>query len=494
MSNFLNPPDTRDRYIATAAQTIFQITFIEGGVLKSPIVVRTLAVGADAFVLQTVVTDYALDRDADTIEFVSGQPVGTVVDIQRGTTRERNITHDPSSTITGAVLNRDEEQSFRFKQELEEANNRTLGLTAREDEFDARNKPICNVGSFPEGRLDCVLNYGDILQLFGEGLISTLGEVDVFYFDGDGTTTGFTLLGRRGSEPSHWQVYKNGVRQYPELTGGDDGVYVLITASGVDDILSFETAPENGAVIFVMSYTGTVIAALLNDSIDTQHILNGAVTMPKLDGGVGAAGRIIFFDAAGVASVSVPVPSDISGFDAQVVLSRLDEMAQPTNAFSMNSQRLTDLPSPSSANDAARKGYIDTRRLDQFAPPNQSVDMGNERLAKLADPTEQDDAATRQYVDDSAGVVIGQPIMVPTGQFSNGNFWRNETGKPVSFTWGGGVIFPSSIQWRRLPGGFVQVASSANNSWTHFLGPGDDIKIVGSNAAGGDAAVYTLLA
>ena len=295
MTNFLNPPGTRDRYIATAAQTVFQITLTEGGVLKSPIVVRTLAVGASSLVLQTVVSDYTLDRDANTITFLSGQAVGTIVDIQRGTTRERNVTHDPSSTITGAILNRDEEQSFRYKQELEEKLNRMLGLTDREHEFDARNKPICNVGSAPEGRLDCGLNFGDILRLFSEGLIAALGEAIVFYFDGDGTTTDFTLTAIRGSLPETWQVYKNGVRQYPRVATGDGGVFTVISASGVDDILSFDTAPENGALIGAMTYTGTVIATLLNLTVDTQHLVDGPVTMPHLDGRAGAAGRTIFF-------------------------------------------------------------------------------------------------------------------------------------------------------------------------------------------------------
>lgn len=480
MSNFLNPPDTRDRYIATASQTVFQITFVEGGVLKSPIVVRTLGVGDSVFVLQTVVTDYALDRDADTIEFVSGLAVGTVVDIQRGTTRERNITHDPSSTITGAVLNRDEEQSFRFKQELEEANNRTLGLTAREDEFDARGKPICNVGDAIEGRLDCVLNFRDLLNLFGEGLISTLGDVTVFYFDGDGTTTNFTLANRRGSEPEHWQVYKNGVRQYPEIAPADEGVFTITVADGVDDILVFETAPENNSVIFVMSYEGTVIATLLNDTIDTQHLIDGAVTIPKLDGGVGDNGRIIFFNASGDASVAVPVPADIVGFDTQVRTSRLDQMAAPTSPVDINNQRITNLLSPASDNDAARKSYIDTRRLDQFSLPTNPVQFNDQRLAKVAYPTEQDDGANRQYVDDAAGVVIGVPFLIASAAFTFGSHYENTTGKPI-FIYANvaSLVYANGWQWRRPPGAWISLTPFAG-TFPFLLGPGDQFRYSGT--------------
>jgi hypothetical protein len=50
----------------------------------------------------------------------------------------------------------------------------------------------------------------------------------------------------------------------------------------------------------------------------------------------------------------------ISDFDTQVRTSRLDQMASPTAAVSMNSQRITNLAAPSSANDAVRKTDLDS--------------------------------------------------------------------------------------------------------------------------------------
>nr|DAL65676.1 MAG TPA_asm: Capsid decoration protein [Caudoviricetes sp.] len=51
--------------------------------------------------------------------------------------------------------------------------------------------------------------------------------------------------------------------------------------------------------------------------------------------------------------------STISNFDTQVRTSRLDQMAAPTAAVSMNSQRLTNLATPTVATDGATKGYVD---------------------------------------------------------------------------------------------------------------------------------------
>jgi hypothetical protein len=51
--------------------------------------------------------------------------------------------------------------------------------------------------------------------------------------------------------------------------------------------------------------------------------------------------------------------STISNFDTQVRTSRLDQMAAPTGPVSMNSQRLTSVLDPTSAQDAATKNYVD---------------------------------------------------------------------------------------------------------------------------------------
>lgn len=51
----------------------------------------------------------------------------------------------------------------------------------------------------------------------------------------------------------------------------------------------------------------------------------------------------------------------ISNFDAQVRTSRLDQMAAPTAAVSMNNQKITALADPTTAQEAATKNYVDTQ-------------------------------------------------------------------------------------------------------------------------------------
>jgi hypothetical protein len=52
----------------------------------------------------------------------------------------------------------------------------------------------------------------------------------------------------------------------------------------------------------------------------------------------------------------------ISDFDTQVRTSRLDQMAAPTAAVSLNSQKITNLATPTADTDAANKAYVDAAR------------------------------------------------------------------------------------------------------------------------------------
>jgi hypothetical protein len=77
--------------------------------------------------------------------------------------------------------------------------------------------------------------------------------------------------------------------------------------------------------------------------------------------------------------------STISDFDTQVRTSRLDQMAAPTGSVSANSQKITNLGTPTSNTDASTKAYVDTSIANLIDGAPSTLDTLNEIAAALAD-------------------------------------------------------------------------------------------------------------
>ena len=172
-----------------------------------------------------------------------------------------------------------------------------------------------------------------------------------------------------------------------------------------------------------LALTGTIVSSdIANDTIVNADINTAAaISLSKL-----ATDPLARANHTGTQTAST-----VSDFDTQVRTSRLDQMAAPTAAVSVNSQKITNLDSPTSAADAANKGYVDTSISNLIDGAPSTLDTLNEIAAALADtanfsdtvvlktgstmsgalamgtnkvtglgtPTTSTDAATKGYVD-----------------------------------------------------------------------------------------------
>ena len=100
--------------------------------------------------------------------------------------------------------------------------------------------------------------------------------------------------------------------------------------------------------------------------------------------------------------------STISDFDTQVRTNRLDQMAAPTGAVGMGSQRITSLADPTSAQDAATRNYVDQQLAGAISG---LVLKGSVRAAATANVTIASPGATIDGVSASNG-----DIFLLTGQ------------------------------------------------------------------------------
>ena len=118
----------------------------------------------------------------------------------------------------------------------------------------------------------------------------------------------------------------------------------------------------------------------------------------------------------------------ISDFNTAVRTNRLDQMAAPTAAVSMNSQKITNLATPTAGTDAANKQYVD----DTVA----SISWKNEvRVATTVNGTLASAFANGQTVDGQV-LVTGDRILIKdqSNQTENGIYTVNASGAPTRAT------------------------------------------------------------
>jgi hypothetical protein len=152
------------------------------------------------------------------------------------------------------------------------------------------------------------------------------------------------------------------------------GTPASVTPASNDD----STAIATTAYVKAQNYiTGNQTVALSGDATGsgttaiTVTIANDAVTNSKLANmatgtlkgrATASTGDPEDLTASDVKTLLAIVHTDLSDFDSGVQANRLDQMAAPTSAVSMNSQKLTNVATPTDANDAANKAYVDAAR------------------------------------------------------------------------------------------------------------------------------------
>lgn len=168
----------------------------------------------------------------------------------------------------------------------------------------------------------------------------------------------------------------NIVVESDDLTqGANDTDNKLITAAAVRNYVDAQVTAQDldlagdsgtGAVdLDSQSLTiagGTGLASVAANQTVTLNLANTTVTA----GSQGSATNVSTFTvdaqgrltASGNVAISIP-HGQVNDFDAGVQSNRLDQMAAPNAAVSMNSQRLTNVATPTNANDAVNKSFVD---------------------------------------------------------------------------------------------------------------------------------------
>ena len=123
----------------------------------------------------------------------------------------------------------------------------------------------------------------------------------------------------------------------------------------------------------------------LAGTITSSDIVNGTIVAADIADGTITAAKLTADPFARANHTGSQTASTISDFDTQVRTSRLDQMAAPTGSVSVNSQKITNLATPTSNTDASTKAYVDTSINNLIDGAPSTLDTLNEIAAALND-------------------------------------------------------------------------------------------------------------
>ena len=114
------------------------------------------------------------------------------------------------------------------------------------------------------------------------------------------------------------------------------------------------------AAIDKTKISGTAITAADTGTVTSTMIVDGTIVNGDINSAAAIALSKLATDPLARANhTGTQLASTVSDFDTQVRTSKVTDLAAPTGSFSMNSQKITSLGTPTSNTDAATKAYAD---------------------------------------------------------------------------------------------------------------------------------------
>jgi hypothetical protein len=167
----------------------------------------------------------------------------------------------------------------------------------------------------------------------------------------------------------------------------------------------------------------------LGGTITSADLVDGTIVNSDINASAGIALSKLATDPLARANhTGTQTASTVSDFDTQVRTSKVTDLAAPTGSFSMNSQKITSLGTPTTGTDASTKAYVDAQitalvggapgTLDTLAEIAAAISSGGSfestvvlksgstmtgALTLSGAPTVDLHAATKAYVDTVAG-------------------------------------------------------------------------------------------
>ena len=305
-----------------------------------------------------------------------------------------------------------------------------------------------------------------------------------------------------------------------QLTGDVEASGVTFDGTGN---VSLTTVIGTGAIVNADVNASAAIAYSklnLNGTITSADIVNGTIVAGDIADGTITAAKLVSDPYARANHTGTQTASTVSDFDTQVRTSKVTDLAAPTGSFSMNSQKITSLGTPTVGTDASTKDYVDAQitalvggapgTLDTLAEIASAISSGGSfestvvlksgstmtgALVLNADPSVNLGAATKQYVDAVAGSATAAAASASAAATTYDNFDDRYLGaKSTAPTLDndGNALITGALYWNSVSNTMFAWSGSAWGSISStaaiyrykFVASGGETSVSGADANG----------
>jgi hypothetical protein len=249
------------------------------------------------------------------------------------------------------------------------------------------------------------------------------------------------------------------------------------------------TAADSGTVTSAMIANATIVdadvsatAAIaktkldLGGTITSADLVDGTIVNSDINASAAIALSKLAVDPLARANhTGTQLAATVSDFDTQVRTSKVTDLAAPTGSFSMNSQKITTLATPTDAGDASTKGYVDAQitalvggapgTLDTLKEIADAISSGGSfestvvlksgstmtgALTLSGAPTSGLHAATKTYVDTVAGSTAAAQAAQAAAEAVYDNFddrYLGAKSTPPTVDNDGNALLTGAIYW-----------------------------------------------
>jgi len=350
----------------------FTITF-DIDLSPASVAVQVQEPGSDVFVTKLKDVDWELDKTSSRFRFLTTtyEPEdGTIVRVERCTSRTRVVNWTPGSTMTAAQINLDNDQEFFILQEIEAELGRAMLKDLTGSFWQAEGLEVQNSADATQNTSLVTLQQLQAGLLGAE--IAFLEDVDVYSFTGDGIQTDFELVGIDSVLAEQLIVTINGLVQHAgEPASTSDGLYYEVLS--VDDpalptgfadaSLRFTQPPANNDSIEVRSFTGVVRAEIGDAVFGGGSIEDGSIGLNHFDLNttpdsfllIGATGDPTYHDAT---DITLLEPALLTWLGERTLSDIQGVSAFGDENMNMGANRITNLGTGTATSDAVRLDQI----------------------------------------------------------------------------------------------------------------------------------------